>query len=200
MSFPIAIHNLGCLLERVHFYRRRIYGKHPDVKFVPGPFYMGDGWLGLVCNTMCISWTLFVSVLFSLPTYFPVTKDNMNYASVITIAVISSSLCVSKFSASHVHLPPFLVEKKGLVFLWVRYSVSNSENRTRQLTTPTAQGYITKAPSHTPTDIKNRRRNPKKTSLTEKLRMFLGSGCSLVHQPSRSWLIVLTSQNSSQMF
>jgi hypothetical protein len=72
---------------------------------------MGDGWLGLVCNSMCIAWTLFVSVLFSLPTYFPVTKDNMNYASVITVAVITSSLCVSLSFTPSVHSPLFPVEK-----------------------------------------------------------------------------------------
>ncbi|KAF9784694.1 APC amino acid permease [Thelephora terrestris] len=86
----------------IPIFLRRVYGNHPDVKFVPGPFYMGDGWLGFTCNAMCICWTLFVSVLFSLPTYFPVTKDNMNYASVITIAVISSSL-VWYFSGARLH-------------------------------------------------------------------------------------------------
>lgn len=61
---------------------RRVFHKHPDVMFKPGPFYMGDGVVGLFCNTMCISWTLFVCVIFSLPTVMPVTADNMNYASV----------------------------------------------------------------------------------------------------------------------
>lgn len=86
----------------IPIFLRRIYGKHPDVKFVPGPFYMGDGWLGVACNITCIIWTLFVSVLFSLPTYFPVTRDNMNYASVITVAVIASSL-VWYFSGARRH-------------------------------------------------------------------------------------------------
>ena len=75
--------------------RRRLYQNHPDVKFVPGPFYMGDGWFGWTCNVFCIAWTLFASVLFSLPTYFPVTAVNMNYASVITAGVIILSLYVS---------------------------------------------------------------------------------------------------------
>lgn len=74
---------------------------------------MGDGLLGLVCNVMCIIWTLFVSVLFSLPTYFPVTKDNMNYASVITVAVITSSLCVSRSSTSSVRSLALFRLKKG---------------------------------------------------------------------------------------
>ncbi|KAH9008601.1 APC amino acid permease [Lactarius deliciosus] len=63
---------------------RRIYQHHPEVQFKPGPFYLGDGWFGWAVNINCIVWTLFVSVIFSLPTYLPVTKDTMNYASVIT--------------------------------------------------------------------------------------------------------------------
>jgi len=35
-------------------------------------------------NLNCIVWTLFVSVIFSLPTTLPVTKNTMNYAAVIT--------------------------------------------------------------------------------------------------------------------
>ena len=61
---------------------RRVYHSHPDVMFKPGPFYMGDGWTGLLSNYICISWTLFVCVIFSIPTILPVTKINMNYASV----------------------------------------------------------------------------------------------------------------------
>ncbi|KAF9480263.1 APC amino acid permease [Pholiota conissans] len=67
---------------------RRLYSKHPDVMFKPGPFYMGDGWLGVVCNSICITWTLFICVIFSFPTIKPVTQQNMNYASVITVGVI----------------------------------------------------------------------------------------------------------------
>ena len=62
-----------------------MYQNHPEVTFKPGPFYMGDGLLGWAANIMCISWVLFVSVIFSLPTILPVTKDNMNYASVCLI-------------------------------------------------------------------------------------------------------------------
>ena len=43
---------------------------------------MGDGFLGWAANIICIIWTLFVCVIFSLPTILPVTKENMNYASV----------------------------------------------------------------------------------------------------------------------
>lgn len=49
---------------------------------------MGPGLLGWAANVTCISWTLFVCVIFSLPTVFPVTGVNMNYAAVIAIGVV----------------------------------------------------------------------------------------------------------------
>ncbi|GBE86966.1 APC amino acid permease [Sparassis latifolia] len=72
----------------IPIFLRRLYRNHPEVIFKPGPFYMGDGLLGWMANILCISWTLFVCVIFSLPTVFPVTPQNMNYASVITVGVI----------------------------------------------------------------------------------------------------------------
>jgi hypothetical protein len=72
---------------------------------------MGAGWLGWTCNIICIAWTLFVSVLFSLPTYFPVTAENMNYASVITVGVIVLSLCVPHPPLPPIHSPLSLVQK-----------------------------------------------------------------------------------------
>ncbi|KAI0052484.1 APC amino acid permease [Auriscalpium vulgare] len=71
---------------------RRIFRNHPEVIFTPGPFYLGDGLLGWALNINCICWVLFVSVIFSLPTYLPVTKDTMNYAAVITGGVVLLSL------------------------------------------------------------------------------------------------------------
>ncbi|KAL4066403.1 amino acid/polyamine transporter I [Scleroderma yunnanense] len=72
----------------IPIFLRRVYGNHPEVQFKPGPFYMGPGTVGWVANVACISWTLFVFVVFSLPTVLPVTKENMNYAIVITVSVI----------------------------------------------------------------------------------------------------------------
>ncbi|TCD67114.1 hypothetical protein EIP91_000454 [Steccherinum ochraceum] len=72
----------------IPIFLRRLYRNNPEVKFKPGPFYMGDGLLGWTANVICIVWTLFVCVIFSLPTVMPVTPDNMNYASVITVGVI----------------------------------------------------------------------------------------------------------------
>jgi len=81
---------------------RRVFQNHPDVMFKPGPFYMGDGWLGLLFNCTCISWTLFVSVIFAMPTNLPVTKLNMNYASVIFVGVIVFAY-IWYFAAAHKH-------------------------------------------------------------------------------------------------
>ncbi|EJU00873.1 APC amino acid permease [Dacryopinax primogenitus] len=67
---------------------RRLYAHHPDVQFKPGPFYMGDGLLGWGANIVCTLWTAFICVIFSMPNVLPVTADNMNYASVITVGVI----------------------------------------------------------------------------------------------------------------
>ena len=81
---------------------RRIYQRHPEVQFKPGPFYLGDGLLGWVVNLNCILWTLFVSVIFSLPTTLPVTKDTMNYAAVITGSIALLALYVI---TTHAPLP-----------------------------------------------------------------------------------------------
>jgi hypothetical protein len=76
----------------IPIFLRRIFHNHPEVMFKPGPFYMGDGFLGKFCNWICIAWTLFIVVIFSLPTIRPVTAQNMNYASVS----ISHAPCFSE--------------------------------------------------------------------------------------------------------
>lgn len=72
----------------IPIFLRRLYRNHPEVVFKPGPFYMGDGWVGWAANIICIFWTLFVCVIFSLPSILPVTAKNMNYAAPITAGVI----------------------------------------------------------------------------------------------------------------
>ncbi|KAH7904620.1 amino acid/polyamine transporter I [Hygrophoropsis aurantiaca] len=72
----------------IPIFLRRVYHSHPEVRFKPGPYYMGDGWLGWVVNVNCIVWTLFVCVIFSLPTELPVTAVNMNYSAPITVGVV----------------------------------------------------------------------------------------------------------------
>lgn len=62
---------------------RRIYRNDSEVVFKPGPFYMGDGVLGWAVNLTCIFWTTFVCIIFCIPTERPVTRLNMNYASLM---------------------------------------------------------------------------------------------------------------------
>ncbi|KZV68624.1 APC amino acid permease [Peniophora sp. CONT] len=96
---PVAVNAIFALCAMaldisyiIPIFLRRVFEHHPEVHFKPGPFYLGDGLLGWAVNINCICWTLFVSVIFSLPTVLPVTKDTMNYASVITGSVVILSL------------------------------------------------------------------------------------------------------------
>ncbi|KAF6750758.1 APC amino acid permease [Ephemerocybe angulata] len=86
----------------VPIFCRRIFANHPDVNFKPGPFFMGHGWLGLACNITCISWTIFITIIFSLPFVRPVTANTMNYSSVITVGVIVLAY-LWYFAAAHNH-------------------------------------------------------------------------------------------------
>lgn len=43
------------------------------------------GSLGLFCNIVCLAWTLLAIPLFSMPTFMEVTKETMNYASVVFV-------------------------------------------------------------------------------------------------------------------
>ncbi|KAF2719802.1 amino acid transporter [Polychaeton citri CBS 116435] len=58
--------------------------------FTPGPWYMGRAsfWV----NSWACIWTLFVSIIFIMPTIRPVTGDNMNYAIVFLAAILFFSM------------------------------------------------------------------------------------------------------------
>lgn len=57
--------------------------------FTPGPWHMGkfSKWV----NIWACLWTLFVSIIFILPTNLPVAADTMNYACVFLAALIIAS-------------------------------------------------------------------------------------------------------------
>ena len=55
-------------------------------RFTPGPWNMGKA--GVWVNAYACIWTLFVSVIFILPDYRPVTAENMNYAIVFLVFII----------------------------------------------------------------------------------------------------------------
>ncbi|KJA17855.1 hypothetical protein HYPSUDRAFT_205831 [Hypholoma sublateritium FD-334 SS-4] len=109
---------------------RRVFAKHPDVMFKPGPFYMGDGWMGFLCNVNCIVWTLFICVIFSLPTVMPVTPENMNYASVITVGVIALAFAWYVLGAHKFYVGPQSNLHDGSVEVVTQDSASDNEKKT----------------------------------------------------------------------
>lgn len=59
-------------------------------KFTPGPWHMGK--FGLFVNAWACLWTLFVSIIFILPTVRPVTALTMNYASAFLALILLAAL------------------------------------------------------------------------------------------------------------
>jgi len=59
-------------------------------KFQPGPWHMGK--IGYFVNAWACLWTLFVSIIFILPTLRPVTAENMNYAIAIMALILLFAL------------------------------------------------------------------------------------------------------------
>jgi amino acid permease (GABA permease) len=58
-------------------------------KFEPGPWHMGK--FSIFVNWYACIWTLFVSIIFILPTARPVTADTMNYASVFLVFILGAA-------------------------------------------------------------------------------------------------------------
>lgn len=61
-------------------------------KFEPGPWHLGK--FGVFVNAWACLWTLFVSIIFLLPTVRPVSADTMNYACVFLAFIL---LCAAVF-------------------------------------------------------------------------------------------------------
>ncbi|TVY24464.1 putative amino-acid permease [Lachnellula hyalina] len=55
-------------------------------KFKPGPWHMGP--FSTIVNAWACLWTLFVSIIFLLPTAMPVEADTMNYACVFLVFIL----------------------------------------------------------------------------------------------------------------
>jgi len=50
-----------------------------------------------MCNIVLIGWTIFAIVFFSFPPVLPVTKDNMNYVSVVLVGYFIYTVLYWKF-------------------------------------------------------------------------------------------------------
>ncbi|KAI1629394.1 putative amino acid permease, partial [Exophiala viscosa] len=59
-------------------------------RFKPGPWTMGKA--GIVVNAWACLWTLFVSIIFVVPDFRPVTPQDMNYAIVYIAAIALASV------------------------------------------------------------------------------------------------------------
>ncbi|KDN48869.1 amino acid transporter [Tilletiaria anomala UBC 951] len=71
---------------------RLIFQDHPDVRFKPGPFYLGRGMLSTVVNYTAVVWTLFEVIVLSFPIVTPYTPQTFNYSWVIAIAILILAL------------------------------------------------------------------------------------------------------------
>ncbi|KIR28093.1 amino acid permease [Cryptococcus deuterogattii 99/473] len=69
---------------------RRIFDGHSEVRFKPGPFYMGK-W-GYIVNVIMVTWTFFEVTILCFPETYPLTWNTFNYAAPITLAVMGLSL------------------------------------------------------------------------------------------------------------
>ena len=58
-------------------------------KFEPGPWHLGRA--SFFVNAWACLWTLFVSIIFILPTVRPVTALTMNYASAFLVLILSAA-------------------------------------------------------------------------------------------------------------
>ncbi|OAV93043.1 hypothetical protein PTTG_02839 [Puccinia triticina 1-1 BBBD Race 1] len=67
---------------------KMIFKNHPDVNYKPGPFTLGNGIIMWTINSISVLWVIFISIILAFPMVQPVTTENMNYSSIITVTVI----------------------------------------------------------------------------------------------------------------
>ncbi|KAJ5999723.1 hypothetical protein N7481_000132 [Penicillium waksmanii] len=68
------------------------------------PFSLGR--FGPVVNFLAVAWVIFLDVISCIPTELPVTKENMNYISVVSIGLTSIVLLIYVFSKKGKYLGP----------------------------------------------------------------------------------------------
>ncbi|TVY48190.1 putative amino-acid permease [Lachnellula occidentalis] len=76
-------------------------------KFEPGPWHMGP--FSMAVNAWACLWTLFVSIIFLLPTAMPATADTMNYACVFLVFILLCAL-ISWYAGGRKHYTGPIVE------------------------------------------------------------------------------------------
>ena len=67
--------------------------------FVPGPFNLGR--FGILIGWISVLWVAIISVLFSLPVAYPITKETLNYTPVAVGGLFILTLSYWILSARH---------------------------------------------------------------------------------------------------
>ena len=80
-------------------------------KFKPGPWHMGK--VSPFVNAWACIWTLFVSIIFILPTVRPATALNMNYASAFLVFILGSALIWWFISGKKYYTGPLIEAEVG---------------------------------------------------------------------------------------
>lgn len=80
-------------------------------KFVPGPWHLGK--FSRAVNAWACIWTLFVSIIFILPTIRPVTADNMNYAIVFLAFILVCAMIFWYISGKKFYTGPLVEAEIG---------------------------------------------------------------------------------------
>ncbi|KAJ5094417.1 hypothetical protein N7456_010278 [Penicillium angulare] len=75
-----------------------------DATLPERPFSLGK--FGVFVNFIAVSWVAFLDILFFLPTELPVTKENMNYISVVSVGLTSIVLAFYWFAKRGKYLGP----------------------------------------------------------------------------------------------
>jgi len=68
------------------------------------PFTLGR--LGPFINFLAVAWVVFLDILCCIPTEMPVTKENMNYISVVTVGLTSIVFLIYVFYKKGKYLGP----------------------------------------------------------------------------------------------
>jgi amino acid transporter len=80
-------------------------------KFVPGPWHLGK--YSFFINAWACLWTLFVSIIFILPTVRPTTAQNMNYACVFLVFIFVSAAIWWYVSGRRWYVGPLIEAEVG---------------------------------------------------------------------------------------
>lgn len=97
-------------------------------KFEPGPWNMGR--IGYFVNAWACCWTLFVSIIFILPTVRPVTPNTMNYASAFLAFIFVSATIYWYIGGRHFYTGP--ITEAQIIETEIDADNSSQENEKQQ--------------------------------------------------------------------